>query len=125
MNIELGPAASRLLQTQARAAGMDLNQWIEHLAVKHEDGQAGAQIIDTPTAVRRTEVLEAVEGVDIASKVHVRQIKDRIGEANPGVAVTQIGNLLSRLGVERGTDKDGGYYNVGQLRQAIIDAGNS
>lgn len=57
MHIELGPAASHLLQTQAKAADMTIASWVEHLAVEQSIAQGGSR----PAAAS----VEIASGVDL------------------------------------------------------------
>lgn len=124
MQIELGPAASRLLQAQARAEGIDVRDWIEHLAVEHEDAQNGVRVVTAPTAYRRAEVLDAIfeslEGLAADDRVYVMTVKRFLADAD-SVSTTQIGKLFARLGLEKKHDANGAHYHVGAIREAIID----
>jgi len=124
MQIDLGPAASRLLAAQARAADMELTEWIEHLAVEHEDGQNGARLLATPTAYRRADVLNAIfdalEEHDAEDRVYVMTIKRLLADAD-SVSTTQIGKLFASLGLEKRSDANGSHYSVGAVREAIIE----
>ncbi len=46
--LQLGSTATRLLQAQARTADLDLPEWVELLALRHEDRQATTDVAELP-----------------------------------------------------------------------------